>query len=802
MGLYIPIQDAEWESADHSGFYGYEDMYEKNRKKRCDVKTCQLGRDVNGGEGSQTEVILCVLCGTNGCHVKCAGLGNEEEFRCEDCGGRIQLEREQISSQRSVGETSVASSLIEDTSVENDSPVDISLSSDLSHSSLNTTGDSGDSLQDVNEFVKQFELGCGFSSSKLLESSDDSMNQSDIPEDSVQDVNEFVKQFELGSGFNSSILLETSDESIMDTLDSEHSFSSSKDNFLKSTETVSKLLDDLTRSDKREEKEKDLKPTSETVHLFRNEQKSPVKVKNSKIWIRADLCSSDAPELNENILNNSVGEDDSIKEVEDGKPIGEISNKKRSFACKLDGYLKTSKKVTMNHLVRSKYLVGFYESMVPENVKKEQAVERESTKSPIITESFSLDVADIFNSPIKSPKPAGPAPPSAPLDTESTVTISTVEEVVELLQSPSPSPKPVEHPIEEPRVHVPAPMVKKYKPGPRSRTKPHVAPVRVLPQELPLVSSSEAEADSLPTKESDESSASVEAERIRYKPGPKSRRKYLTVKESESIDKTSTAAKLLAEETIKAVESITLMELDDSSVSSPKRKANDLDEKSPKKQKQNDENTTKEDSIEDIQSFIRDTEPVQEVAPAPPNQEALDRRRAKRPFQCPVCEGFFRAEMVLQQHMAKIHFWDKLRAMPRETTTPVGPMWQCSEFPCQYQHTRAEVVSGHMATEHKVVFRIAKSLFPSFTLPQRCPTITQVTIEDDEDDVMMIDAARSPSPDLISNNNNNNSITSSHAKPPPPAESYTPLVPGPPLNYNATFSSFSNSSDKNLVYCL
>ena len=163
--------------------------------------------------------------------------------------------------------------------------------------------------------------------------------------------------------------------------------------------------------------------------------------------------------------------------------------------------------------------------------------------------------------------------------------------------------------------------------------------------------------------------------------------------------------------------------------------------------------------------------------------------------------------------MAKIHFWEKLRAMPRESVTPMGLMWQCSEFPCQYQHTRAEVVSGHLATEHKVVFRIAKSLFPSFTLPQRSPTITQVTIDDDEDEVMMIDegpvsaTARSQSPDLTSNNNNNNnSITSSHDKTPPSAQSSSPLVPGPPLNFNTTnFSSSSSSipsNNKNLLYCL
>ena len=150
-------------------------------------------------------------------------------------------------------------------------------------------------------------------------------------------------------------------------------------------------------------------------------------------------------------------------------------------------------------------------------------------------------------------------------------------------------------------------------------------------------------------------------------------------------------------------------------------------ENSPKKQKV-DENTVFEDNIKDIQSFIRDMEPVQEVAPAPADQAALVRSRAKRPYPCPVCEGFFRSEMVLQQHMAKIHFWNKLRAMPKEVVTAGGSMFQCSEFPCQYLNTRGEVVSGHLATEHKVVFRIARSLFPSFTLPTRSPTITQENV--------------------------------------------------------------------------
>ena len=158
----------------------------------------------------------------------------------------------------------------------------------------------------------------------------------------------------------------------------------------------------------------------------------------------------------------------------------------------------------MNDLVRSKYLVGFYESLGPQNVKKEQVVKKETNEiqecseedvpeevtaaSPKIDDIFSLNIDNLLNSPSK------PASPEAqPVDdTESSV---TVEEDVQL-----PSPKPVSKLTEEPsneilNVDEPAPPVKKYKPGPRSRTKPHVAPVRDQPLNVSLVSSPEVEAD-------------------------------------------------------------------------------------------------------------------------------------------------------------------------------------------------------------------------------------------------------------------------------------------------------------------
>ena len=120
-------------------------------------------------------MILCVLCGTNGCHVKFAGLSDEEEFRCEDCWGSVELERVprpggessvlEVSAtsglQSSVLEVSGASS--QEHSVESDVSVEASVISDSEDSPLNAC--SVDFFQNVDDFIKQFELDKGLSSS-------------------------------------------------------------------------------------------------------------------------------------------------------------------------------------------------------------------------------------------------------------------------------------------------------------------------------------------------------------------------------------------------------------------------------------------------------------------------------------------------------------------------------------------------------------------------------------------------------------------------------------------------------------
>ena len=136
---------------------------------------------------------------------------------------------------------------------------------------------------------------------------------------------------------------------------------------------------------------------------------------------------------------------------------------------------------------------------------------------------------------------------------------------------------------------------------------------------------------------------------------------------------------------------------------------------------------------EEMEVIVEQADESMEVSPAPPNQATLDRRRAKRPFQCPACHGFFRTSMVLKLHMAKIHFWQRLLQFPRGTPSLQGPFWLCSEVPCHYVHKSRDAVAGHVATDHQVVFDIAISLFPEFKLPEQLV----VTIADSDSEEEM-----------------------------------------------------------------
>ncbi|XP_064600862.1 uncharacterized protein LOC135467035 [Liolophura sinensis] len=81
FGIYIPDQDAAWELVPNA----YQELLE--RYSRCDVQKCLCpkGRDYNKDK-TKWEILLCVCCGSQGCHVTCQGLSsNNDDWMCPDC---------------------------------------------------------------------------------------------------------------------------------------------------------------------------------------------------------------------------------------------------------------------------------------------------------------------------------------------------------------------------------------------------------------------------------------------------------------------------------------------------------------------------------------------------------------------------------------------------------------------------------------------------------------------------------------------------------------------------------------------
>ena len=115
---------------------------------------------------------------------------------------------------------------------------------------------------------------------------------------------------------------------------------------------------------------------------------------------------------------------------------------------------------------------------------------------------------------------------------------------------------------------------------------------------------------------------------IRYKPGPRSRKHKLIVKETEKESESIAAGAPKEVNTVEIVET----EVRSTNQTSPKRKA-DTEEDLAGSTKKAKPTEPEAESVEAIEQFIKESDTVMEVAPAPPNQEAVDRRRAKRPYQ-------------------------------------------------------------------------------------------------------------------------------------------------------------------------
>ena len=122
--------------------------------------------------------------------------------------------------------------------------------------------------------------------------------------------------------------------------------------------------------------------------------------------------------------------------------------------------------------------------------------------------------------------------------------------------------------------------------------------------------------------------------------------------------------------------------------------------------------------------------------------DSVSLRASRRPFHCPVCEGWFRTSTVLQHHLAKMHFWSRLQSLALPVPSSLGtiyrsllllfqsspfpplsllhiscPSCRCPEAPCSSTSSSLALMAGHLALSHKVVFRIAHQLFPNFRLP-------------------------------------------------------------------------------------
>ena len=753
MGVYLPVKDADWEDNIYSGFYNYQDMYQQ--KKTCDVVSCLLADRELSEVDTVREIVLCEACGINGSHIKCSSLSLEDSgFTCADCGGEVEMLYKSANSSR-LG-SAVGSSHIDLSDVNldmTDSSLDMTDSSlesnnsslDITDSDVGTDLDTSDSLPDVDEFLRKFET------SSVVTSVPENSGQTSSSKAAVEEGRE---KDSVGTGD----FFKLADE-----------FSSFLDEVKRKKPASNTFLD---VSKPKSEVVTDVKPTSSHAvvrflannHQRATETTAETSHKPSFLVIRKDLFSSDSQSSQSTLLENiHVEAEDQVPappELEEDpemelepEPVFVISDKKRKFAALLMKKAKTVKK-------SSNFLTEFYRMLAPEDfsaVSTSEEKQEESWEESVVELDQTLEVEQRTT----EPAPSGlKILDTFTLEEESTPLNSirpTISPKVSQKQSSSPvsvasvSPKlssePVRvvSPVEKSsvrsppaKVSSPVPAVqseKPYRPGPRSRTKPHVAPVRQpSPPPPPPTQSPQSPPQTVDPPVTMEIESPVSNETlptvpleieppipVRYRPGPKSRKKFLVVKEAEP-EKVS-------------VEAV-----------SPKRKTEDLSVSPSKKQRLHSEVAPgpvvqPDESIEDIEKFLAETDTIMEVSPAPPNQAALDRRRAKRPFQCPVCQGFFRSPMVLKQHMAKIHFWQRLLQFPRETPSLQGSFWVCSEAPCYYAQKSREIIAGHIATDHQVVFDIAKTLFPDFLLPQQVVTI---------DEEVVVETVKT------SNNNNNN----------------------------------------------
>ncbi|XP_033104006.1 uncharacterized protein LOC117106705 [Anneissia japonica] len=87
FGIYIPEQDASWEREDGA----FQDLLERHH--RCDAEDCLCPNGRTFSKGKKWMIILCGICGSQGCHIKCGGLKNDsKDWACWICCTMVSTE--------------------------------------------------------------------------------------------------------------------------------------------------------------------------------------------------------------------------------------------------------------------------------------------------------------------------------------------------------------------------------------------------------------------------------------------------------------------------------------------------------------------------------------------------------------------------------------------------------------------------------------------------------------------------------------------------------------------------------------
>merc|ERR1719318_1523736 len=217
-----------------------------------------MGRSFNEFEN---EIILCDMCGTNGVHMKCGNIDEDTlDYACVDCGGDVALlERTNDSRNSSMASSSFNLSLA---STVDDSLADSSAST--VDDSFNTDKDSStsSSMPNIRDFIKQFEITPSVSAHDSLMKNSESGSSLTSPftvaEKSQSEISEEVvsKRPLKKRGPKSKTQPIISAPSPTPVIQPPVEDSSSKHNFFKHTEEVTKMLEDLKRKEQ-ENKSKD-----------------------------------------------------------------------------------------------------------------------------------------------------------------------------------------------------------------------------------------------------------------------------------------------------------------------------------------------------------------------------------------------------------------------------------------------------------------------------------------------------------------------------------------------------------------